>query len=180
MTGEKFWKVIKTQKGFKGNWIDINLDSVKLPDNSIIEFEAVGFHRNGVGIVAENKQEEIILVKNYRYINDFYSWEIPAGTIPPDKHHSECIIEELREEAGCEVNKEDLVYIGNYYPSVGSSSQVFHGYYARNVEQVTAELDKNEILEAKWFSKNEIKKMIMDSTIKDGFSLVLLMRFMFL
>lgn len=180
MSEEKFWKITGTEKGFQGNWIDINLDQILLPDKSTIEFEAIGFHRNGTGVVAENKEGQIILVKNYRYINDYYSWEIPAGTIPPGINHDDCVIEELYEEAGCIVKKEDLSYIGNYYPSIGSSNQLFHCYHARNVEQSTSETDKNEILEAKWFTQNEIKKMILDGMIKDGFSLYALMRRVFL
>lgn len=180
MQKEKFWKVRGTKKGFKGNWIHINLDQVELPDKSIIEFEAVEFQRNGTGVVAENSKGEIMLVKNYRYINDYNSWEIPAGTIPPGTDHIDCVIEELKEEAGCEVKKENLFYIGNYYPSIGSSSQIFYCYYAKDVQQTSTELDNNEILEARWFTKDEIKRMIIDGTIKDGFTLVVLMRFLFL
>lgn len=180
MKEEKFWKVIDTKKGFEGKWIHINLDKVILPDESVIEFEAIQFQRNGTGVVAENNKGEIILVKNYRYINDYYSWEIPAGTIPPDINPEECVIEELKEEAGCIVEKKNITYMGNYYPSIGSSSQIFYCYYAKNVEKITNELDGNEIMEAKWFSKNEIKEMIIDGTIKDGFTLVVLMRYLFL
>jgi ADP-ribose pyrophosphatase len=180
MSEEKFWKIKETKKGFEGKWIHVNLDQIELPDKSMIEFEAVEFQRNGTGVVAENNKGEIILVKNYRYINDFYSWEIPAGTVPPGMEHADCVIEELKEEAGCEVKKEDLIYIGSYYPSIGSSSQIFHCYCARNVIQTTTILDTNEILEAKWFTKDEIKKMITDGTIKDGFTLIVLMRFLFL
>ena len=180
MSEEKFWKVKDTKKGFEGKWIHINLDQVELPDKSMIEFEAIEFQRHGTGIVAENPEGEIILVKNYRYINDYDSWEIPAGTIPPGSDSADCVLEELREEAGCTVDKSELVHIGNYFPSIGSSSQIFHCYYARNVKQITTELDGNEILEAKWFTKDEIKIMIADGTIKDGFTLVLLMRFLFL
>lgn len=180
MAGEKFWKVLETKKGFKGEWIHINLDQVQLPDKSTIEFEAIEFQRNGAGVVAENKNGKVILVKNYRYINDYYSWEVPAGTIPPGVDHSDCIIEELKEEAGCEVRKEDIHYIGNFYPSIGSSSQIFHCYYAKNVEQITSELDENEILEAKWFKRIEIEKMIRDGVIKDGFSLYLLFRWLYM
>jgi ADP-ribose diphosphatase len=180
MSKEKFWKIIETKKGFEGKWIHINLDKIELPDKSTIEFEAIEFQRNGTGVAAENSNGEIILVKNYRYINDYYSWEIPAGTIPPGIKPEDCVIEELKEEAGCEVKKEDLVYIGSYYPSIGSSSQVFHCYYAKNVIQTTSELDTNEILEARWFAKDELKEMISDGTIKDGFTLILLMRFLYL
>ena len=180
MSDEKFWKVLSTKKGFAGNWIEINLDQVELPDKSQIEFEAIGFHRNGNGVAAENNKGEVILVKNYRYINDYYSWEAPAGTIPPGMHHSDYVIEELKEEAGCEVSKDDLVYLGNYYPSIGSSIQIFHCYYAKNVIQATKDLDENEILEAKWFSKDEITEMIRTGIIKDGFSLYLLFRWLYM
>ncbi|MBK8383859.1 MAG: NUDIX hydrolase [Ignavibacteria bacterium] len=80
----------------------------------MIEFEAINFHRNGTGVVAENSEGKVILVKNYRYINDYYSWEVPAGTIPPDMDHSDCIIEELKEEAGCEVRRDNLRYLGKF------------------------------------------------------------------
>ncbi|MDQ3020146.1 MAG: NUDIX hydrolase [Bacteroidota bacterium] len=180
MQEEKFWKVRGTKKGFEGKWIHINLDQVELPDKSLIEFEAIEFQRNGAGVVAENNNGEIILVKNYRYINDNYSWEIPAGTIPPGTEAGDCVIEELKEEAGCEVKKTNLFYVGNYFPSIGSSSQIFYCYYAKDVNQTSTDLDKNEILEARWFTKDEIKTMIIDGTIKDGFTLVVLMRFLFL
>ena len=180
MSKEKFWKVRETKKGFEGKWIHINIDQVELPDKSIIEFEAIEFQRHGTGVVGENSEGNIILVKNYRYINDYESWEVPAGTIPPGMDPAECVLEELKEEAGCTAAMKDIVHIGNYYPSIGSGSQIFHCYYAKNVVQTSNELDKNEILEAKWFTKNEIKKMILDGTMKDGFTLVLLMRYLFL
>lgn len=171
----KHWKIIESKKGFKGNWIDLNVDKVELPDGKHIEYEALHYHRAGVGIVAENCDGKIMLVKSYRFINDYTGWEVPAGTVPPDQHHSECIIQELKEEAGCEVSPENLFYAGNYYPSIGSSSQVFHCYYAKSVTQVTEQLDTNEIIDAKWFSKEEIIDLIKNGEIKDGFSLTLLL-----
>jgi ADP-ribose pyrophosphatase len=138
------------------------------------------FQRHGAGIVGVNEEGKIILVRNYRYINDYDSWEVPAGTIPPGIDPAQCVLEELKEEAGCVADKKHLVHIGNYFPSIGSSSQIFHCYYAKNVIQTEGELDGNEILEARWFTVDEIKKMITDGTIKDGFTLVLLLRYLFL
>lgn len=177
----KFWKKLSTRKGFKGNWIDMDVDDVELPDGKVIEFEAVHYHNNGVGIAAENDNGDIILVKSYRYINDFTGWEIPAGTIDEGMHHSDVIIKELKEEAGCEIDKKDLRYLGFHYASIGSSSQEFHCYHGKNVRQVTTELDANEILDARWFKKDEIRRMIINNAcpygeIKDGFSLSVLQR----
>lgn len=171
----KHWNVISAQKGFTGKWIDINLDNVQLPDGKILHYEAANYHCPGVGIVAENENNEIILVRNYRYITDFTGWEIPAGTVSAGQKHSDCIIEELKEEAGCIVGKNSLEYLGFFYPSIGSSNQVFHCYFVDNVKQEFPHLDKNEILETRWFSKEELKELIKTGKIKDGFSLNLLM-----
>lgn len=180
MPEEKFWKVLDSKKGFAGNWVDINLDKVELPDKSIIEFEAIDFHRNGAGVAAENEKGEIILVKNYRYINDYYSWEIPAGTIPPGFEAEDCILDELKEEAGCTAERKNLKYLGNYFPSIGSSNQIFYCFHARNVIKTTDKIDGNEILEAAWFNRKEIESMIKECEIKDGFSLYLLFRWLYL
>jgi ADP-ribose pyrophosphatase len=173
---DKFWKILSTKKRFKGEWIDMDVDEIELPDGNKIYFEAVKYHREGAGIAAENENGEIMLVKSYRYINDIYSWEIPAGTVPKDQHHSDTIIDELKEEAGCEVDRKDLKYLGNHYASIGSSNQVLHCYHATNVRKISDDIDGNEVLEARWFGKDEIRKMIVNNEIKDGFSLVVLMR----
>ena len=180
MEKEKLWKVKSSEKGFKGDWINIVLDRIELPDKKEIIFEAIKFNRNGAGIAARNTDGKYVLVKNYRYINDFESWEIPAGTIPPDMEPSECILEELKEEAGCIADKLDLKYHGYYFPSIGSSNQKFHCFTAGNVKQITEKFDTNEIIETGWFSKEEILQMISGGIIKDGFSITLLMKSIFM
>jgi len=173
---KKFWNVIESKYGFKGNWIDLKVEQIIMPDGKQIEFEALNYHRAGTGVVAENEKGEIILVKSYRYISDVTAWEVPAGTVPPEQSHRDCVIDELKEEAGSIVDEKDLNYIGSYYPSIGSSSQIFYCYHAKNVKKITDDIDNNEILDTKWFTKDEIKKMIMNEEIKDGFSLFLLMK----
>jgi ADP-ribose pyrophosphatase len=176
----KFWKTALSKKGFEGTWIHINLDEIILPDGSKILFEAIEFQRHGVGVVAVNENGQVVLVKNYRYINDYESWEVPAGTIPPGMDSTDCILEELREEAGCTADKSDLNFIGTYYPSIGSSNQKFHCYFADNVKKVSDKIDTNEILEVKWFTRDELKEMIRSGEIKDGFTLYLLLRYLFM
>jgi ADP-ribose pyrophosphatase len=171
---KKHWEIIDSKPGFRGNWINLNVDRVLLPDGKQIEFEALNFHRAGVGVAAENEKGEFILVKSYRYVPDFTGWEIPAGTVPPGQHHSDCIVQELKEEAGCYIDKEDLKYLGSYYPVIGCSNQLFHCYHAKNVIQKTSHTDTNEIIETKWFKKEYIKEMILKGEIKDGFTLTLL------
>lgn len=176
---EKFWKIASTRKGFEGKWIHINLDDIILPDGSRILFEAVEFQRHGAGIVAENSEGNVVLVKNYRYINDYLSWEVPAGTIAPGVSAIDCVIEELKEEAGCAVERNDVRMIGTYYPSIGSSTQVFHCFIAKNVREVPGDIDANEILEKRWFRRDELVELIRSGEMKDGFSLYLILRYLY-
>lgn len=180
MSKDKFWKVLETKEGFKGDWIDLNLDKIELPDGSNIIFEALRYHRNGAAIAAENSDGKIVLIKSYRYINDFTGWELPAGTVPPDRSPAECVVEELLEEAGCKTSIDSLEFLGEYYPSIGASNQLFSCFYTSDVEVVTDELDKNEILDRQWFSRDELKNMIMGGEIMDGFTLYVLMRVLFM
>ncbi len=175
----KFWKIKSTSKGFAGKWIDLDLDEIEMPTGKMITFEAVKFHRNGAAIVAENEKGDIMLVKSYRYINDFTGWEIPAGTIDPGKNPAETVIEELHQEAGCKVAPADVKFICEYYPSIGSGNQIYFGFHGKKVKEVTQKIDENEILEKRWFTKDEIKNMIKAQEIKDGFTLYMLMRVLF-
>jgi 8-oxo-dGTP pyrophosphatase MutT (NUDIX family) len=173
---KKHWEILSSEPGFKGNWINLDVDRILLPDGKQIEFEALKFYRAGVGIVAENEKNEIILVKSYRYVSDTFGWEVPAGTVPVDQHHKDCIIQELKEEAGCVPGNSGLEYLGYFYPVIGCSNQIFHCYHAKNVRQISAHTDTNEILETKWFSHSEIREMISKNEIIDGFTLTLLLR----
>lgn len=180
MEKEKFWKVKDSIPAFNGKWISMKRDMIEIPDGSMIEFEGVYYNFEGAGVVARNSENKIVLVKNYRYLTDFYSWEVPAGAIDKNKTPEETIISELKEEAGCIVKKEDLKYLGFCHPSIGSSNQKLHFFTAKNVEQISEDYDKNEIIECGWFTNEEVCEMIKTGEIKDQFSMSMLLWEMFL
>ncbi|HRE41263.1 MAG TPA: NUDIX hydrolase [Ignavibacteria bacterium] len=180
MEKEKFWKLKDSLPAFNGKWISMKRDQIEIPDGSMIEFEGVYYHFEGAGVVARNSENKIVLVKNYRYLTDFYSWEVPAGAIDKGTTPEETIIKELKEEAGCEVNREDLKYLGYCHPSIGSSNQKLHYFSAKNVKQISDDFDKNEIVDCKWFTQNEVCDMIRSGEIKDQFSVNMLLWEMFL
>jgi NADH pyrophosphatase NudC (nudix superfamily) len=56
----------------------------------------------------------------------------------------------------------------------GSSNKVFHVVHCRAIDQ-RQEFDKNEVSETRWFSKDEVRQMIKDKVIIDGFTLTALL-----
>lgn len=174
------WEILNSTPVFDGKWISMRVDDIKLPDGKQIQFEGVHYHFEGAGVCGKDEQGRIVLVQNYRYLTGLYSWEIPAGVIDKGFEPEDIIIKELKEEAGCEVQKENIKKLGIVHPSIGSSNQLLHCFSATNVKQVSDELDRNEIANRKWFTKEEIGEMIRSGEIKDQFSISVLLWDLFL
>jgi NADH pyrophosphatase NudC (nudix superfamily) len=56
----------------------------------------------------------------------------------------------------------------------GSANKLFHVVSCKALE-LKQEFDTNEVSETRWFTREEIKKMIKDKVIKDGFTLTALL-----
>ena len=83
-------------------------------------------------------------------------WNIPAGSLDPNENIFDGAIREVLEECGYNVKLTGIAYIGNRvikddeWLSVIFSSEIIDG---------DIKLDPEEILDAKWFSFDEIIKM---------------------
>lgn len=79
---------------------------------------------------------------------------------------------EVLEETGYLSENHELVY--SYRPMNGSTNQVFHVIRCRAIDFIQ-EFDKNEVSETRWFTKKEVKQMIQEKVIADGFTLTALL-----
>jgi len=55
-----------------------------------------------------------------------------------------------------------------------NANKVFHVVHCKAIERVR-DFDKDEVSETRWFTKDEIKQMIKDKVISDGFTLTALL-----
>jgi NADH pyrophosphatase NudC (nudix superfamily) len=55
-----------------------------------------------------------------------------------------------------------------------NANKVFHIVHCKAIEHVR-DFDKDEVSETRWFTKDEIKQMIKEKVISDGFSLTALL-----
>jgi hypothetical protein len=65
--------------GYEHNWIQVHHDEITRPDGNPGVYGVVHYRRQSVGIVAIDARDQALLVGQYRYTLDAYSWEIPAG-----------------------------------------------------------------------------------------------------
>lgn len=165
---------------YESNWINFYLDRVEMNDKSIIEnYHVVNYQREGVTVIVENKNEEILFVEAHRYLLGCTEWETPAGGTEKGEDILKTGEREVLEESGYHIK--NLEYLFSYFPASGSTDLKFHVLKAElDEEKLRGEIDLNEIADVKWIKKDKIKEMIRNSELKDGLTLSGLMYYLFL
>lgn len=165
---------------YESNWINFYLDRVEMKDKSIIEdYHVVSYHREGVTVIVENKNDEILFVEAYRYLLNSSEWETPAGGTEKGEDILKTGEREVLEESGYYIK--NLEYLFSYFPASGSTDLKFHVLKAElDEEKERKDFDTNEIADVKWIKKDKVKDMIRNNEIIDGLTLNGLMYYLFL
>lgn len=158
---------------FESEYLSLHLDRVRQPNGFIIErFHFVEYPGPAVGVVVEDEDGRVVLVRVPRYTVNTCSWSVPAGGVDRGEEVLISAQREVREETGFESHEHRLVY--SYFPQDGSSNKQFHLVHCKAGAQ-TGTFDPDEISEVRWFSRGEIEAMIDRHEIEDGLGLTALL-----
>lgn len=130
-------------------------------------FREVVYHNGGVCILAiENNQ--ILLVKQFRYPNRIETLEIPAGKLEKDEDPKTCAFRELEEETNCRASA--MTFIMKVLPSPGYTSEWLYLYEAINFKEVTDSLDcdEDEFIDVIKMDLEKAYQGVIDGTIVDA------------
>lgn len=162
-------KTLERKEIFKGKIIDVAVDQVRLPDGKTGQRELV-FHPGGVGIVAFDEEDRLLLVKQFRKPLEKVILEIPAGKIDPGEgsQPEKTALRELEEETG--YRAQSLTHLTSMYLSPGFANEVLHIYHAHGLEKVQKPLeqDEDEVLELYALTLPEAKQAIAEQVICDA------------
>ena len=81
-------------------WIRIREDRFRHRKGAEGRYAVCGFHRTACGVLALDDRDRVVLVGQWRYPLEAYSWEIPEGGGDLSESPFEAIRRELAEEAG--------------------------------------------------------------------------------
>ena len=158
---------------YQSSWVNLYLDTVKFPNGVVIEkFHLLDFPREAVIAIMENSAGSVMFVRVCRYASGTTDWELPAGGIETGESKIDAATRELLEETGYTSENHELLY--SYYPMNGNANKIFHIVRCKAIDCVQA-YDQNEISDTRWFTVDEIRQMIKEKAIVDGFTLTALL-----
>jgi len=158
-------KRIDRKEIFKGHIFNIYLDEVEISDGSIRPREVVE-HNGGVCVVAVDDDNNVFMVRQFRYAVGKEMLEIPAGKLEVGEDPFEAAKRELSEETGCSAS--EWTELGCMYPTPGYCSEKLYVYLARDLKKGEMHLDDGEILTVEKYPISEIVDMIMNGNISDA------------
>lgn len=169
-------QTISTKIVYENPWMKIHEDTTKRLDSS----EGIyGYmeSRDSVMVVVRNDKDEIYLVYTYSYPSHSWNWELPGGG-GDNEDAVTASKRELEEETGIKAGTWHT--LGNTRVCNGFMTEKMATLLAEDLEfGDKSEADDHDLMqEGRFFSLDDIKKMIQRGEINDGQSITGLSLFM--
>ena len=149
----KPWKVLESSY-FRPR---LRLDKVELPNGKFLDATIFEF-RAWANVIALTKNNEVVLIKQYRHGVEKVLWEIPGGVVEDDEDPMEGVKRELLEETGYTASK--FIQVGALYPNPAIQTNTMYCFLALDAELMgEQELDDGEDIEVHLVPLNELVAM---------------------
>lgn len=163
--------VIKVQPVYRGKIVNLDLETVTLPNGATVELEII-HHPGASAVVPIREDGSILLIRQYRHAAGGFIYEIPAGKLHPGEDPRDCAQRELEEEIGYRASAiEPLLSI---LTTPGFTDERIHLFAARGLVPGRQDLDADEILEVVALPLAEAMAWIAQGAIQDGKTIIAL------
>jgi 8-oxo-dGTP pyrophosphatase MutT (NUDIX family) len=166
------WPVVSSAELFRGRLVTVRTDKVRMPDNQVAERDVV-IHPGAVAVLALDKAQQVLLIRQYRHPVGQLLWEIPAGLRDVSGEPPwDTARRELLEEAGYRAG--DWRLLADYYTSPGFSTERLHVFLARDLELVPESerdfvpADEEAHLVPAWLPLDEAVRKVLAGELHNG------------
>lgn len=159
-------KQLKAEYIYEGRIIKLRRDEALLPNGNTAYREVIE-HNGGVCVAALTDNDEVLMVRQFRYPYGEVVLEIPAGKRDgKDENPLECGKRELREETGATAEK--FISLGELYPTPGYCGEIIWLYAATGLTFGETDFDDDEFLTVERIPLDKCVEMILSGEIKDA------------
>ena len=162
---ELFERKLNSRQIFDGIVVKLFVDDVELPDGKKAIREIVR-HPGAVCVIPIDSDDNVIMIKQFRYPFSEVLLEVPAGKLEPGEDPLEAVKRELEEESG--VIADRVEHIGEIYTTVAIFDEKINVYLATGLTYKNAHPDEGEFLEVEKIPLKTLVNMVMRGEIKDS------------
>ena len=164
------WRRVSRRVAYENPWIEVLHDDVIRPDGQPGIYGVVHFRHLAIGVVPLDRNDRVLLVGQYRYTLDRYSWEIPEGGGDLDEDPEAAARRELVEETGYSGGQWRELCRAELSNSVTDERMVL--FVATDLESGPASPEGTEQLELRWVPFDEAMAMIHRGEISDAMTIL--------
>jgi 8-oxo-dGTP pyrophosphatase MutT (NUDIX family) len=168
------WTRLARRVAYENAWITVWHDDVLRPDGQPGIYGVVHYRNRAVGVVALDEEDRVLLVGQYRYTLDLYSWELPEGGAAPGEEPLAAAKRELLEETGRTAAHWEELLRAHLSNSVSDEEAIL--YLARDLTDGTAQPEGTERLQVRRVPFAEALAMVERGEITDAMSVMGLQR----
>ena len=163
------WKMLSTKYVYENKWFHARADSCELPDGRVIEPYFVVELPDFCNMVIVTKEEQVILVRQYRYPVNQTTYELAGGVIEKNEDPAKAALREMEEETGYSSNEIEFLYKAACNPALNNNT---YFYLARNAFKIESQnLDALEDIDVVSFSKQEFIQLLKENKLQHAVQL---------
>jgi 8-oxo-dGTP pyrophosphatase MutT (NUDIX family) len=165
------WRRVSRRVAYENPWITLWHDEVIRPDGEPGIYGVVHFRHLAIGVVPlDVERDSVLLVGQFRYTLDRYSWEIPEGGGGFDESPEEAARRELAEETGYTGGSWRELCRADLSNSVTDETAIL--FVATDLVAGPANPEGTERLLERWVPFDEAMTMIHQGEITDAMTIL--------
>lgn len=168
------WTVLSTSVPFENRWIRVTAHDVLTPKGTQGHYGVVRFKTVAVGVLPVFDDGTTMIVGQFRFALDAYSWEIVEGGGTLDRPPLESAAVELAEETGLHAGRWHELIRLHLSNSVTDERAV--AFAAWELEQGSATPEDTEELALRRLPLRALHDMVMDGSITDSITVATVLR----
>jgi ADP-ribose pyrophosphatase len=163
------WKRLSTTPIYRNRSLFLREDVVELPDGRTTTYGVVSCG-DCVGILPFVDGDTVVLVRQFRYVAQRATWEMPTGGVHAGESFEQAAQRELAEEAGYRAGR--LIHVSTYHTSKSVVDETAHLFLGYDLVPAPVSPDETEFITIRLFPFEIVLEMVLSGEIVDSMTIV--------